>query len=61
MNNFNADNSFKGITLDIKLEGEALLEKHKKLHGQLVEIPENREMDYNEKIKEFQAWDGVIE
>ena len=52
MNNYNTDKSFKRITLDLKSEGETLLEKHKKLHGQLLEIPEIREMDYNEKIKD---------
>ena len=38
--------------MDIKLEGETLLENHKKLYDQLVEIPENREMTYVEEIKE---------
>ena len=38
--------------MDIKLEGETLLENHKKLYDQLVEIPENREMTYVGEVKE---------
>ena len=38
--------------MDIKSEGKALLETHKELYEQLIEIPENREMIYNEEIKE---------
>ena len=38
--------------MDIKLEGDTLLENHKKLYKQLIEIPEKREMTYVEEIKE---------
>jgi len=38
--------------LDIKSEGKALLETHKELYENLIEIPENREMTYVEEIKE---------
>ncbi len=39
------------ITLDIKSEGEALLEAHKNLYELLIKIPENRKMTYLEEIK----------
>ncbi|MFW9873472.1 MAG: hypothetical protein ACFFG0_10235 [Candidatus Thorarchaeota archaeon] len=38
--------------MDIKSEGEALLEIHKKLRKELIEIPKNREMTFVEEIKE---------
>lgn len=38
--------------MDIKSEGQALLENHKKLYEQLIEIPEKREMIYIEEIEE---------
>ena len=38
--------------MDIKSEGKTLLENHKKLYKQLIEIPEKREMLYNEEIEE---------
>ncbi len=38
--------------MDIKSEGEAILENHKKLYEQLIEIPERREMTYVEEMKE---------
>ena len=38
--------------MDIKSEGDALLENHKKLYKQLIEIPEKREMTYVEEIKQ---------
>jgi len=42
----------RGLNLDIKSEGKVLLETHKELYEQLIEIPENREMTYVEEIKE---------
>lgn len=38
--------------MDIKSEGKMLLENHKKLYEQLIEIPEKREMKYIEEIEE---------
>ncbi len=38
--------------MDIKAEGDSLLENHKKLYEQLIEIPKNREMTYDEETKE---------
>lgn len=38
--------------MDIISEGEKILEVHKKLYEQLVEIPEKREMTYVEEIKD---------
>ena len=38
--------------MDIKSEGKTLLDNHKKLYEQLIEIPEKREMIYIEEIKE---------
>ncbi len=37
--------------MDIKSEGQILLDFHKLLYEQLIEIPENREMTYVEEIK----------
>jgi len=37
--------------MDIKSEGQVLLDFHKLLYEQLIEIPENREMTYVEEIK----------
>ena len=38
--------------MDIKSEGKSLLDNHKKLYEQLIEIPERREMIYFEEMKE---------
>lgn len=38
--------------MNIKSEGETLLETHKNLYEQLIEIPEEREMTYDEEMKE---------
>ncbi len=38
--------------MNIKSEGSTLLENHKKLYEQLIEIPEKRKMIYVKKIKE---------
>ena len=38
--------------MDIKSEGKTLLDNHKKLYEQLIEIPEKREMIYIEEMEE---------
>ena len=38
--------------MDIKSEGNTLLENHKKLYKQLIEIPDKREIEYIEEIEE---------
>ncbi|MEE9377457.1 MAG: hypothetical protein V3V33_05430 [Candidatus Lokiarchaeia archaeon] len=38
--------------MDIKSEGNILLENHKKLYKQLIEIPDKREIEYIEGIEE---------
>lgn len=38
--------------MDIKSDGKTLLEAHKKLYNQLIELPENREMTYTEDMEE---------
>ncbi len=43
---------FWRIKLDIKLEGNILLENHKKLYKQLIEIPDRREIEFIEEIEE---------